>query len=199
MAPARCRKDEQMAYRVGTTPRKRMEKVLYSKILTISDVIELGRALIQTANLFPMRFVTERDFFPLVITYLNGRVPAMKAEALTDDRGRIDFRLTGNNPTWLELAVQARAFKDKNYPDVQLPGYSVTALLASQNKGEIRKLMKEAKGKTRFLLLLDLNGSYNLRNLESGYRKEAAKHLGGKTIRVIYVSATTEYHFRATA
>ena len=175
-----------------------MKSVLYSKILNRSDVVELGKALIQTANRFPMRFVTEKDFSPLVITYLNGRVPAMKPEAITD-RGRIDFCLTGNNPTWLELAVQARAFKDANRSDVQMPGYSVTSLLASQNRGEIRKLIKEPRGKTRFLLLLDLNGGYDLGKLKSGYQKEAAKHRCGKTIRVVYVSAQTDCHFKASS
>jgi hypothetical protein len=132
------------------------------------------------------------------MTYLNGRVPAMKAE-VSIDGGRFDFCLKGNNPTWLELAVQARAFKDKNHSEIQMPGYALTALLASQNRGEVRKLMKEPKGKTRFLLLLDLNGRYNLDKLESGYRNEAAKHAGGKSIRVIYVSQTTDHHFRAAA
>jgi hypothetical protein len=175
-----------------------MTKVLYSKILTIPDVTDLGRALVTTANLYPMRFVTERDFFPLVVTYLSGRVPALKAEVATD-RGRIDFRLKGNNPTWLELAVQARAFSDKNFPEVQLPGYSVGALYASQNRQELRKLMNETRGKTRFLLLIDLNGGYDLPKLEAAYRNEARTHIHGKPVRVVYVSPTRSHHFTTTS
>jgi hypothetical protein len=62
-----------------------MAKVLGSKILTIADVLDLGRALINTANIYPLSFVTEKDFFPLVVAYLTGRVPALKTEVSTEE------------------------------------------------------------------------------------------------------------------
>lgn len=173
-----------------------MAKVAGHKILTTQDVIDLGQALLKTSNLYPLRFVTERDFFPLVVTYLNGRVPALETEVSTD-HGRIDFQLKGNNPTWLELAVQSRALTDKNCPNIEFPGTDLGTLYASQNRNELQKLMTEPKGKTRFLLLLDLNGGYNFPKLKSDYRAEALDIAGRKSVRVVYVSPNGPEHFKA--
>lgn len=169
------------------------------KILSIADVIALGGALIAVSDLYPTRFLTERDFFPLVVAYLTGRVPALKTEASTT-HGRVDFHLKGTNPTWLELAVQPRTLIDKNYTSIVFPGHnSKTSLYAGQNKSELKKLMSESKGKTRFLLLLDLHGGYNLTTLEAGYKTEAAKNKNGKSVRVVYVSRLNSKHFKAGA
>ncbi len=162
--------------------------LLAHKILTISDVASLGKVLVEVANLYPTKYLTERDFFPLVVAYLTGRVPSLVPEVSTSE-GRIDFHLKGSNPTWLELAVQPRVLADANYPTVRFPGNGARgALYASQNRPEIRKLMLEATGRTRFLLLLDLHGGYNLTTLKTGYQAEAKKYKNGSPIRVVYVS-----------
>ena len=131
------------------------------KKLTICDVQELGRVLLHVANLYPTSFLTERDFFPLVVTYVTGRIPSVNTEVASSD-GVIDFQIKGTNPTWLELAVQPRALIDANCPDVRFPSHkSRTSLYASQNRSELRKLMKVKIGTTRFLLLVDLTGKYD--------------------------------------
>jgi hypothetical protein len=174
-----------------------MEKIAGSKILNIQGVIDLGRALINTSNRYPMRFVTERDFFPLVVTYLSGRVPGLNVEVSTASGRRIDFRLMGNNSTWLEIAVQPRAFADMNFPNRALPGYARGSLRADQNRSELKKLIAEQRGKTRFLLLIDLNGGYDEKKLKLGYRFEAQKFSAGKPVRVVYVAPDRCDHFLA--
>lgn len=172
---------------------------LSHKKLTINDVLELGRTLIDTANLYPTRFLTERDFFPLVVAYLSGRVPSLKAEVSTKE-GTIDFHLKGANPTWLELAVQPRTLCDKNFPYVTFAGHKFkNNLYGSQNRAELRKLMLEPKGKTRFLLLVDLSIGYEVGKLKAGYRREAKKLKKGKSVRVVYAAQDWKrsFHFKA--
>ncbi len=57
--------------------------------------------------------------------------------------------------------------------------------------------MLEPKGKTRFLLLLDLTGKYDCATLKLGYQAEAKKIKKGKSIRIVYASqdATKDCHF----
>ena len=158
------------------------------KKLTIADVVSLGETLVQVSNMYPTRYLTERDFFPLVVAYLSGRVPALVPEVSTAE-GRIDFHLKGNNPTWLELAVQPRVLVDLNNPNVVFSGNSTKGCLyASQNRSELRKLMYAPTGSTRFLLLVDLHGGYNTSTLKAGYKTEAAKFKNGKPVRVVYIS-----------
>lgn len=167
------------------------------KKLTISDVQELGRVLVEVANLYPTSFLTERDFFPLVVAYLTGRIPSVQTEVASSD-GVIDFQLKGNNPTWLELAVQPRNLIDANCPEVKFPGHKFrNALYASQNRPEFRKLMCVKTGTTRFLLLIDLTAKYDCDALKLGYQSEAKKNKKGKTIRVVYSShdANKDCHF----
>lgn len=165
-----------------------MLKPLAHKKLTIADVKELGRTLIEVANLYPTKFLSERDFFPLVVAYLTGRVPSLVPEVSTTE-GRIDFQLKGTNPTWLELAVQPRTLTDKNFPNILFPGNSTrNSLYASQNRTELHKLMKESTGKTRFLLLVDLHGGYDLAKLEVGYKAATKKVKKGTSVRIVYVS-----------
>lgn len=176
-----------------------MPKPAPHKKLTIADVQDLGRVLINVANFYPTRYLTEKDFFPLVVTYLTGRIPSVDAEVASSE-GVIDFQLRGNNPTWLELAVQPRTIVDANCPDVKFPGHkSKTSLYASQNRPELRKLMLHPTGKTRFLLLLDLTGKYDCASLKLGYQSEAKRVKKGKSIRVIYASQdpTKDCHFVA--
>jgi len=165
--------------------------------LTIRDVHHLGKALIDVADKFPTRFLTERDFFPLIHAYLSGRVPNMRAEEQAR-HGRIDFRLGGGNPTWLELAVQPRALKDNACDDIVFPGHSQkNSLYVAQNRTELKKLLKEPSGKTRFLLLLDMVGSYGFESLKETYRAAGKKITAKHPVQVVYVSRTsgTEDHF----
>jgi hypothetical protein len=167
------------------------------KKLTIADVQGLGRVLIDVANIYPTRFLTERDFFPLVVTYLTGRIPSVNTEVASSE-GVIDFQLKGSNPTWLELAVQPRALIDADCPAVRFPGHKArNALYASQNRPELRKLMYEEAGLTRFLLLIDLTGKYDRDALQLGYQREAKKNKKGKTIRLVYASqdSSKDFHF----
>jgi len=169
------------------------------KKLTITDVQQLGRVLIDVANLYPTRFLTERDFFPAVVTYLTGRIPSVDTEVASSE-GTIDFQLKGNNPMWLELAVQPRAPIDGNCPTVKFPGHTArNALYASQNRPELRKLRYVKTGKTRFLLLIDLTGKYDITALRAGYREEIKKLKGGRSIGVVYSSqdASKDGHFKA--
>lgn len=92
-----------------------MSKSSAHQKLTIDHVKDLGRMLIEVANLYPTKFLSERDFFPLVVAYLTGRIPSMESEVSTTE-GRIDFQLKGTNPTWLELAVQPRTLADRISP-----------------------------------------------------------------------------------
>jgi hypothetical protein len=158
------------------------------KILNIQDVQQLGRVLIDVSNLYPTRFLTERDFFPLVVTYLTGRLPSVVPEVASTE-GVIDFQLKGNNPSWLELAVQPRKIIDPNSPTVLFPGHNnKNSLYASQNRPELKKLMYAPTGKTRFLLLVDLVGAYDPSALKSAYQLEGKSNKKGQTIRVIFSS-----------
>ncbi len=167
------------------------------KILNIQDVQQLGRVLVHVANVYPTRFLTERDFFPLVVTYLTGRLPSVVPEVASSE-GIIDFQLKGNNPTWLELAIQPRRIIDPNFPNVLFPGHNrANALYASQNRSELKKLMFAPTGKTRFLLLVDLVGTYDPNTLKSAYRAEGKKNKKGQAIRVVYSSqdSSMDTHF----
>jgi hypothetical protein len=175
------------------------QRVVAHKKLTIDDVTALGRTLIRVSDLYPTKFLSERDFFPLVVAYLTGRVPALTAEVAAKG-GRVDFQLKGTNPTWLELVVQPRILADKNCPALVFPGHNAkTSLYAGQNPTELKKLMAEPKGKTRFLLLVDLHGGYDIAKLKAGYSVEAKKIKKGKPVRVVYVSRSGSAHFLARA
>jgi hypothetical protein len=184
---------------VNSNVRLYMPSPAAHKKLTIADVQGLGRVLINVANLYPTRFLTERDFFPAVVTYLTGRIPSVDTEVASSE-GTIDFQLKGNNPTWLELAVQPRTLVDSNCPTVRFPGHiHRNALYASQNRPELRKLMQAKTGVTRFLLLVDLTGKYDVTALKAGYRAEVKKLKKGKAVRVIYSSqdSSNDGHFKA--
>ena len=159
------------------------------KSLTLEDVSILGSALIEIADLYPLTYRTERDFFPLVLAYLHGRVPSVKTE-VGATAGKIDFRIGGSNPAVLELAVAPRALSDPDHASQKFPGHQATTqLYASQNRTELRKLkgIPQTKAKNRYLLLLDLRGVHDFKTLKSGYEAELPRLKGGAVVRVVYV------------
>jgi len=159
------------------------------KSLTRADVSALGSALIEIADLYPLQYRTERDFFPLVLAYLHGRVPSVQAE-VGATAGKIDFRIGGPNPALLELAVAPRALSDPDRPEQKFPGHhATTQLYASQNKSELRKLKEvpQSKARNRYLLLLDLRGIHDFSALKTGYESELPRFKGGAVVRVVYV------------
>jgi len=159
------------------------------KSLTLADVGALGSALIEIADLYPFAYRTERDFFPLVLAYLHGRVPSVKAEVGVT-AGRIDFRIGGPNPALLELAVAPRALSDPDHPEQTFPGHQATTqLYASQNKKELRKLkdVSQTRAKNRYLLLLDMRGVHDFSALKTGYEAVLPRFNGGSVVRVVYV------------
>ena len=169
------------------------------KSFIITDVEDLGKTLVRVADLYPLTFLTERDFFPLVVAYLTGRVPGIDTEVGRDE-GVIDFRIGGTNPAALELAVAPRAFNDPNNPSQQVPGHKAkTQLYASANKDELKKLhaIPKTQAKNRYLLLLDLCGSHDLKSLKASYEQHLPKDGSGSAVRVVYVSRTVMGHFQA--
>jgi hypothetical protein len=168
------------------------------KSLTIEDVEELGAILLKLADDYPLQFRTEKDFFPLVRVFLEGRVPSVAAEVGASNK-KIDFRIGGPNPALLELAVAPRALTDPNCPDVKFPGHNqTTQLYASANKAELDKLrvVPQAQAKNRYLLLLDLGKGHDTAKLRIGYDKQAPRATGSSPIRVVYVGRQRRVDFR---
>lgn len=160
------------------------------KKLTIADVRELGRTLIDISNRYPTTYLTERDFYPLVVAYLLGRVPNFSTE-VSVQHGNIDFHMNGNNPTWLELAVQPRHIEDKHNKLIAFPGHNQkNSLYPSANGPELRKLVHPSPTKTRFLLLVDLTGAYNPQKLKDAYDRYTVKPKPKTSVpvRVVYSS-----------
>ena len=168
------------------------------KKLTIADVHALGKTLIEVADMYPLSFVSEKHFFPLVVAYLSGRVPALEPEVETKG-GRIDFHLKGSNPCLLELAVQSRRLQDVNCKEIYFASENARPLYAANNRTELTKLIKSTGARTRFLLLVDLQGNYDFATLKAGYVAAAARIAGSNSVRVVYVSRTSDesYHFCA--
>lgn len=168
------------------------------KSLTISDAKALGQALIEVADTYPTRFLTETDFYPLVVAYLRGRVPALKPEAIVVG-GSVDFRVGGPNPALLELAVAPRELRDGCQDALKFPGHGrAPQLHASQNKSELKKLraVPQSQAKNRYLLLLDFRGTLDPRKLRESYTATAAKVAPSQNvIRVVYVSRDRAFDF----
>jgi len=161
------------------------------KILKVSDVVELGRDLVRIADLYPTTYLTETDFVPLVLAYLYGRVPSVQTEVQTRE-GDIDFKIGGPNPTWLELAVQPRDLADRKNDQLRFPGHTqVSTLYATQNETELRKLLRVKTGKTRFILLVDLTGKYDLSSLKNKYQTKARQLRGTHPVQVVYSCSDT--------
>jgi hypothetical protein len=169
------------------------------KKLTISDVCDLGRTLIDISNRYPTTYLTERDFYPLVVAYLTGRVPDFSTE-VSVRHGNIDFHLKGPNPTWLEIAVQPRQMQDKHNMDVEFPGHKQkNSLYPSANSSELRKLVQPSPAKTRFLLLVDLTGAYDPGKLKEAYESYSLmrKPKHPVSVRVVYCAQKLpdDFHF----
>jgi len=151
------------------------------------------------ADEYPFQFRTERDFFPLVRAFLEGRVPTVTAE-VGESSKKIDFRIGGPNPALLELAVRPRAFADPNHDGVRFPGNNqAPQLFASTNKTELSKLgsVSQNKAKNRFLLLLDFRGGHDVARLKRSYLKALPQDGKHAAVRVVYISRDQEVHFQA--
>lgn len=166
------------------------------KKLTIRDVKALGLMLAEVSDLYPLVFRTERDFYPLVMAYLSGRVPGVDVEKHVS-KGKIDFALKGNNPTALELAVQPRRLSDPDDEDLRFAGHThANVLHATQNESELKKLANADAYKTRFLLLVDLRGSYGKDALRASYESAGTRLRLKRPVRIVFVGPSTAVDFQ---
>lgn len=178
---------------------KPMPETSHTRLCTTEDVKQLGAALIKVADQYPTRFLTERDFFPLVVAYLHGRFPGVSAEHAVE-QGAIDFRLGGTNPSVIELAVAARALQDAAFTTLHFPGHaSATQLYASQNRSELAKLgrVSQTRARKRYLLLLDFRG-FDQEETKLKYRNLVSSIGLGNPVCVVHVSrdVTSSYTLR---
>lgn len=156
--------------------------------LTVHIVKELGKSLIEIADSYPLQYLTERDFFPLVSLFLKQHLPSVTAEVSVGN-GRIDFRTGGTNPAALELALAPRDFRDGNCPLLRFKGHDIkTQLHASQNKKELAKLLKATNMTNRYLLLVDLRGAHDIEKLKQSYVEVCPLDGSGCAIQVVYCS-----------
>lgn len=165
-------------------------KVAQHLTLRLEDVRDLGLALLEVADAYPLLFRTETDFYPLVWTYLRGRVPSATAERSVPG-GAIDFWIGGANPAALEIAVAPRHLRDKNHDTQSFPGNAGgVRLYASHNRSELKKLaaVPQSQAKRRFLLLLDFTDSHQSDRLLKGYRDALPQNAGHNPVRVIYIA-----------
>ena len=165
---------------------KKTAKKAESGTLTIDDVKAIAAALLIVGNAYPLQFVTEKDFYPLVEAYLFGRMPRVKREHSVED-GRIDFKIGGTNPAYLELAVTPRPLVDEAAGERAntKPG----TLTGSQNKTELNKLslIPQSKAKGRFVLLIDLwEQPHTIDSLKNTYSAQQAVLTGKNIINVVY-------------
>jgi hypothetical protein len=83
------------------------------KTLTLGAVKRLASSLIEVADRYPRLFVTEVDFYPLVVAVLSLELKGLQAEAPLEGGQAVDFKVRGTtNPAYLELAVAPRAMGD---------------------------------------------------------------------------------------
>ncbi len=132
-------------------------------------------------------FRTERDFYPLVVSFLYWELKGLQAEAGAGGRRAIDFKIgKTTNPAYLELAVAPRVLGDvERGPSGTLP--NKTQLYASQNKSELEKLSKAGAVKGRFLLLIDLrNAAHPAQDLRDDYTAAAKSLSGSQIVNVVY-------------
>lgn len=160
-----------------------------SKLCSTADVSQLGTALIDVADQYPTRFLTERDFCPLVAAYLHGRFPGVSAEHAVKS-GAIDFRIGGTNPSVIELVVASRKLRDAGYTELRFPGHKTgTQLYPTQNTSELKKLgaVPQSQAKLRYLLLLDFWG-FDQDKLKSKYQQQAGKLGLANPVCVVHAS-----------
>ncbi|MCC7541189.1 MAG: hypothetical protein IT379_33530 [Deltaproteobacteria bacterium] len=157
--------------------------------LTLDDVKRLGAALLDVADRYPTGFVTEIDFYPLVIAFLSWKLAGLKAEARVGGGTAVDFKVTRTtNPAYLELAVAPRILGDLE-AEVPKAFPNKTQLYATQNASELNKLSSLGGAtKGRFLLLLDLRKKpHDVQELRNLYNAAAKKMSGSNGVRVVYV------------
>ena len=158
-----------------------------------AEAIAAAQALIRLRKHYTNPPKTERGLDPIFFGYITAAHPKVTVTRQshvtfhgTTKPSRIDFRLGGTNPTYLELAV--------------CPADGQQQLCGPQNHDELLKLSKiiPSKGKRRILLLVDLKKNPMTKaKLKDTYDP---LHAGpGKKARhpvtVVYVHATTEFSF----
>lgn len=169
--------------------KKSKKKANKHQSLTKEIVKSLGAFLVELADKYPLTFLTERDFYPVVIAYLHERVPSVTAEVGVG-KGEVDFRTGGPNAGLLELAVAPRKLADPDDLTLKFPGHSDAAqLYATANKPELEKLksVPQAQAKNRHLLLLDIQKKHDIDDLKKKYLKECPRGSGGSAVQVCYV------------
>ena len=152
-----------------------------------------ARAMIQLRKHYSNPPKTERGLDPIFFGYLTAAHPDVTVRRQVHVKfhgaakpSRIDFRLGGSNPTYLELAVRPAAGQQE--------------LCGPQNHSELLKLSKivPSKGRRRILLLVDLKkapmtraklkGTYD--PLHAGPGKKA-RH----PVTVVYVHESSHFAF----
>jgi hypothetical protein len=94
------------------TSKKAATKPQNTATLTLGNVKSLAKALIDVADRYPTAFVTETDFYPLVVAFLSWNLKGLETEAPVGGREAIDFKLAKTtNPAYLELAVAPCGFR----------------------------------------------------------------------------------------
>ena len=146
-----------------------------AKYLKIPDVERMGLILVDLAARFPRTMGTERQLSPAMYAMLQVHDENLAVE-WNVAAGRIDFRTSGNNPSFLELAVA---------PRILGRGDQSNQLSPSQNKTELKKL-DESSAQSRYLLLVDLERED--RDFEPSYVKWRAKTKLQNTLRVVTAS-----------
>lgn len=169
--------------------KKRRKGPKKLQCLNRSMVEDLSHVLIKVADQYPLQYLTERDFYPLVLAYLSGRVPKLKTEVLKEG-SKVDFRVGGTNPAVLELAVRPRVIQDAYCTELEVRGHKIGGRqhFASQNVTELEKLSgyPQSQAKFRYLLLIDFQKGDSLDDLESKYN-EVADQIGSARLGPITV------------
>jgi|GEM_PF-5111193 len=140
--------------------------------LKVSDVERMGSVLIDLANRFPRTVGTERQLSPAVYSMLQVLDPRMSYE-WNVAAGRIDFRTSHTNPSFLELAVATR---------ILASGDQANQLSPSQNDSELKKL-DSGNAKSRLLLLVDLDRDD--RDFEPSYLDWRSRNSLRNTLQVV--------------
>jgi hypothetical protein len=165
--------------------------------LAIKRVKRLGRSLIAAADCYPTCYLTERDFYPLVIAFLNGAGIPCKREFQIESGGVIDFRTGGTNPGLLELVVVPRQFTDKHCTGLQISGHSQkTQSQPSATEPEITKLVKHtSRMAIRCLLIVNFGHQINAQKMAKQYLNKWPANGNHPKVVVAVVSRTHAFHF----
>lgn len=149
-----------------------------------SALKKASRATIELAAGLSEKKRGERWLHGVLLGYLESSVGKMHSEYRVD-RGRIDYRHGGNNPSVVELVVRRHGVE-----------YAPSA-----NKTELAKLCRipNQQARTRYLLILDLSESTPLRKhvVQAAYRR----HNSGRgrfhreCVRVMYVHPDARHDF----